>query len=147
VGLSALISAGPGGSYGYAVPINRVRRMAGMLIRDGRAHHPYIGVALRDVRGLDPTERRRWGALPAEGALVSRIWRDAPAARAGLRTGDVITSINNREIPAPSELVEIVSAQEVGARIVVGFVRGGAARSLPLSVADQPPPTTDGAPN
>src|SRR3954468_6350962 len=85
VGLSALISAGPGGSYGYAVPINRVRRMAAMLIRDGHAEHPYIGVALRDVRDLDPVERVRWGErLPARGALVSRIMRDAPAARAGL---------------------------------------------------------------
>ena len=54
VGLSALISAGPGGSYGYAIPINRVRRTAAMLIRDGHAQHPYIGVALRDVRDLDP---------------------------------------------------------------------------------------------
>jgi S1-C subfamily serine protease len=146
VGLSALISAGPGGSYAYAVPINRVRRTAAVLIRDGRAHHPYIGVALRDVRDLDATERHRWGALPPEGALVSRIWRDAPAARAGLRAGDVITSLNNRDIQAPAALAELVSAQEVGARIVVGFVRAGTARSLPVSVAEQPV-DDDAAPN
>jgi putative serine protease PepD len=138
VGLSALISAGPGGSYGYAVPINRVRRMAAMLIRDGHAQHPYIGVALRDVRDLDPVERVRWGErLPARGALVSRIIRDAPAANAGLRAGDVITTINDRDIPAAAELADLVSTQEVGARLMVGFVRRGASRTVPISVADQ----------
>ncbi len=139
VGLSALISAGPGGSYGYAVPINRVRRTAAMLIRDGHAEHPYIGVALRDVRDLDAVERVRWGErLPARGALVSRIMRDAPAARAGLRAGDVITSVNDRDIPAATELADLVATQEVGARLLVGFIRGGALRTVPLSVADHP---------
>jgi S1-C subfamily serine protease len=146
VGLSALISAGPGGSYGYAVPINRVRRMAVTLLRDGRARRPYLGVALRDVRGLDASERRRWGVLPPGGALVSRIWRDTPAARAGLRAGDVITSMNNHEIPAPAELVQFVAAQEIGARVVVSVVRGGSTRSLPLSI-DEQPTDFDSAPN
>ena len=86
-----------------------------MLIRDGHAEHPYIGVALRDVRDLDPVERVRWGErLPARGALVSRIMRDAPAARAGLRAGDVITSINNRDIPAATELAD--SGGDAGGR-------------------------------
>jgi S1-C subfamily serine protease len=112
--------------------------MAAMLIRDGHAQHPYIGVALRDVRDLDPVERVRWGErLPARGALVSRIIRDAPAANAGLRAGDVITTINDRDIPAAAELADLVSTQEVGARLMVGFVRRGASRTVPISVADQ----------
>jgi len=139
IGLAALISAGPGGSYGYAVPINRVRRTAQALVKFGRAPHPYIGVSLRDVRELDSTERSRWGGeLPARGALVSRIWNGAPAARAGLRLGDVITSINNRDVPTPAELAEVISSQEVGAQLVVGFVRSGTPRALPLSVAELP---------
>jgi len=64
--------------------------------------------------------------------------RDAPAARAGLRPGDVITSIDNRDIPSAAELAAIISAQRVGARVVVGVVRSGATLTLPLSVADRP---------
>ncbi len=138
VGLTTAISSGPGGSYGYAVPINRVRRLAVTLIKEGHALHPYIGVGLRDLRDLDAGERRRWGASPVRGALVSRVWRGAPAARAGLRAGDVITSINNREVPTPADLVELISQQEVGAHIVIGFVRNGNDRVVPLSVADLP---------
>jgi S1-C subfamily serine protease len=142
VGLAALISAGPGGSYGYAVPINLVRRTAAALIEGGHMQHPYIGVALRDIRDLDRAEIRRWSmgarALPPRGSLVTRVVRDTPAARAGLRAGDVITSIDNRDIPTAAELVAIISAQPVGARVVVGVVRGGNALTLPLSVADRP---------
>ena len=138
VGLTTAISAGPGGSYGYAVPINRVRRVAVSLIKDGHALHPYIGVGLRDLRDLDAGERRTLGAIPGSGALVSRVWHDAPAGRAGLRRGDVITSINDQEVPTPADLVELISEQEVGARVVIGFIRAGANRTVPLSIADLP---------
>ena len=138
VGLTSAISAGPGGSYGYAVPINRVRRVAVSLIKEGHALHPYIGVGLRDLRDLDAGERRTLGVIPRSGALVSRVWHDAPASRAGLRRGDVITSINDHEVPTPADLVELIGGQEVGARVVIGFVRGGANRTVPLSIADLP---------
>jgi S1-C subfamily serine protease len=69
---------------------------------------------------------------------VSRIWQDAPAARAGLRVGDVITTANDREIPAPAALAALISSQEIGARITLGFVREGTQRLVQLSVADQP---------
>ena len=108
VGLTTAISAGPGGSYGYAIPINRVRRVAVSLIKDGHALHPYIGVGVRDLRDLDAGERRTMGAIPGSGALVSRVWHDAPAGRAGLRRGDVITSVNDQEVPMPADPVELI---------------------------------------
>ena len=140
VGLTTLISAGPGGSYAYAVPINRVRRVAVALIRDGHAEHPYIGVGLRDPRDLQPAELQALGAGPPHGALVSRVWRDTPAGRAGLRRGDVITSVNNRDVPGPADLVELIDEQQVGAQVSIGFVRDGASRTALLLVADLPPP-------
>jgi len=140
VGLAALISEGPGGSYGYAVPINLVRRTATALIEVGHMPHPYIGVALRDVRELEPGERTRWGQIPERGALVSRIWRGAPAARAGLRPGDVITSLNNQDVPAAADVVDFVAGQDIGAHVVVGFVRQGLEKSVPLSLDELPSP-------
>ena len=123
VGLAALISAGPGGSYGYAVPINLVRRTASALIEGGHMPHPYIGVALRDIRDLDRTPSCTAG--PSRLARRSRrgVARDACRARctgggAGLRPGDVITSIDNRDIPTSAELAAIISAQQVGTRLV-----------------------------
>ncbi|HLK91865.1 MAG TPA: trypsin-like peptidase domain-containing protein [Polyangia bacterium] len=140
IGMATAMSAGPGGSYGYAVPINRARRVAVALINDGRLTHPFIGVGLRDLDDLDSGERRRLGVLPARGALVSRVWRGAPAARAGLRPGDVITSVNDDDTPTPSDLVAVIARQEIGARVTVGFVRGGATQAVPVSIGDLPSP-------
>jgi serine protease Do len=98
-------------------------------------------VALRDVRDLDRSERQRWSngkLLPATGALVSRIWRNAPAARAGLRPGDVIVSVNARQVPTPADLADLIATQEVGAQLVLEVVREGALRSIPLSLEEQP---------
>ena len=84
----------------------------------------------------------RWSfgsrSLPPRGSLVTRVMHDAPAARAGLRPGDVITSIDNRDIPTSAELAAIISAQQVGTRVVIGVVRSGSTLTLPLSVADRP---------
>ncbi len=139
IGLTTAMSGGPGGSYGYAIPINRVRRVAAALIKDGKVVRPYIGVGLRDVGDLDRAERRRLGPMPARGAVVSEVRRDAPAAVAGLRPGDVIVSVNNEEIPDPADLAALVARQEVGARLMVEFVRGGQDRVVPLSIGELPP--------
>jgi S1-C subfamily serine protease len=66
------------------------------------------------------------------------VVRGAPAALAGLRAGDVITSIDNRDVPTTAELAAIISAEQVGTRVVVGVVRAGTALVLRLSVADRP---------
>ena len=66
VGLAALISAGPGGSYGYAVPINLVRRTAAALIEGGHMPHPYIGVGLARRARSRSDEIHRWSVVGAQ---------------------------------------------------------------------------------
>jgi S1-C subfamily serine protease len=139
VGLTTAISAGPGGSYGYAIPINRVRRTAVVLLREGHPVHPSIGVGVRDPRELDAEGRRMLGAAP-RGALISQVLPGAPAARAGLRAGDLITSVDDRDVPAPADLVELISQREIGAAVVIGYVRHGDDRVARLSIADLPAP-------
>lgn len=138
VGLTTLMTSGPGGGYGYAVPINQVRRIAQQLVKDGHAGHPFIGVGLRDLGDVPAADRGQLGALPPEGALVSRVGRGTPAARAGLRPGDVITAIDDREVPAPAELVTIIQREPVGARVALSFVRGGRPHKVSVSVEDLP---------
>jgi putative serine protease PepD len=142
VGLTTLISAGPGGGYGYAVPINQVRRIAQAIVQDGHAGHPYIGVGLRELGDLSAADRGRLGALPSAGAVVSRVGRDTPAARAGLRPGDVITAVDDLDVPAPAELVSIIARQPIGARLALGIMRGGRSHRVVVSVDDLPAPGT-----
>src|SRR4029078_10256230 len=94
------------------------------------------------IRDLDRAEIHRWSSgarpLPPRGSLVTRVITDAPAARAGLRPGDVIASVHTRDTPTSAELAAIISGQQVGARVVIGVVRSGSSLNLPLSVADRP---------
>jgi S1-C subfamily serine protease len=143
VGLTTAISAGPGGSYGYAIPINRVRRTAVVLLRDGHPVHPSIGVGVRDPRDLDADGRRMLGSA-LRGALISQVWPGAPAARAGLQAGDLITSVDDRDVPAPADLVKLISEREIGAAVVIGYLRDGDDRVARLSIADLPAPGRSG---
>lgn len=143
VGLTTAISAGPGGSYGYAIPINRVRRTAVVLLRDGHAVHPSIGVGVRDPRDLDAGRRSTLGAAP-HGALVSQVLPGAPAARAGLRAGDLITSVDDRDLSAPGDLVQIISGKDVGAAVTISYLRDGNERVARLWIADLPAPRRAG---
>lgn len=138
VGLTTLISAAPGGGYGYAVPINQVRRVAQQIVTEGHVGHPYIGVGLRDTGDVPAPEGATRAALPVAGALVSRVGRGTPAARAGLRPGDVITAVDDREVPAPAELASIIQREPVGARVALSFVRAGHPHRVVLSVEDLP---------
>ncbi len=111
------------------LPINRVRRVAQMILVRGEARYPYLGVLLIDESA-------------SEGALVSRVVAGAPAARAGLRAGDVITAIDHLETHAADEILERVSDHDVGEHVTIGFVRGGEPRSVQVGLDALPPPAS-----
>jgi serine protease Do len=148
IGMSTLINAGPGGAYGFAVPVNEARRVAQALIAEGRVRYAYLGVALRDMGDLDSGERPGanddgggsggGGAPPLRGAVVSRILDGAPAARAGIEPGDVIVSIDNRDMVAADDVVDYVADRTVGTQVVVGFVRRGSSRVARLRLDELP---------
>ena len=61
VGINTLINAGPGGAYGFAIPINEVRRVSQVLLKDGRVRYPYLGVMVGDRPTWNPPRRQPWG--------------------------------------------------------------------------------------
>ncbi len=131
------------GARGQRLPINRVRRVAQMIIASGEARYPYIGVLLLDADDLDPRERAALGADASwQGAVVSRVLVGAPAARAGLRAGDVIVTIDNLETRAAGEVLDRVSDHDVGERVTIGFVRGGQRCSVQVGVDALPAPAS-----
>jgi S1-C subfamily serine protease len=141
LGLATVISVGPGGSYGFAIPIRQASAVAAALIRGGHLNYPYIGVSVVGLAELprellDQIDRR----IPGEGALVAATKPGGPAAVAGLEPGDVITRIDGRAVSSASDVIGNVSAQKIGAKLAVDFVRGGASRSLDVTVAEYPMP-------
>jgi serine protease Do len=141
VGINTLINTGPGGAYGFAIPVNQVRRVVEGLIKDGRVRYPYLGVLVGDIKDLEPDKRAalaRAGQIPANGALVSDVTAGSPAARVGLRGGDVITSIDGAPIDGAGDVIDFVSTRSIGAKVEVGYFRDGKKAAVAIVLAELP---------
>ena len=150
VGVNTLIQVGAGGAYGFAIPINEVRHVAQGLVKDGRVRYPYLGLMLTDVKDLDDSQRAKLGkALPDVGAFVAELTPGGPAGKAGMRPGDVITEVNERKIAGAGDVVDYVSNQSIGARVLLRYVRDGRPAQTQVALGELPDEdarVADGAP-
>ena len=100
---------------GFAIPINQARKTADQLIRDGKATYPVIGVAV-------DMNYSGGGALIAKSSTA--ILAGGPAAKAGLRAGDLITEIDGIKINTPEELIVEIRTHDVGDEVTITYIRG-----------------------
>ncbi|MFT4041857.1 MAG: trypsin-like peptidase domain-containing protein [Gordonia sp. (in: high G+C Gram-positive bacteria)] len=116
VGINTAIASGAGGSIGlgFAIPISQAIPIAQALIRDGKVNHAQIGVSASSVRN----DR-------VLGALIRNVVDGSPAARAGIREDDVISSFNGRSIESADELTVAVRATKIGQRVPFTYWRDG----------------------
>jgi serine protease Do len=139
VGVNTLIQVGAGGAYGFAIPINEVRHVAQGLVKDGRVRYPYLGLMLTDVKDLDDAQKLKLGkAVPAAGAFVAELTPGGPAGEAGMRPGDVITEVNNQKIAGAGDVVDYVSNQSIGARVLLHYVRDGRSAQTQVALGELP---------
>lgn len=138
VGLATAIHA-EGRGIGFAVPIDEVREVLPDLQEKGRVERGRMGIGFQEVtdelaRALRMPERR--------GALVTEVAPRSPAARAGLRPGDVVTSMNAVRIDHAQELARALGRGKPGEEIAIGYRRDGEERAVGvrLEVARPPPP-------
>jgi len=120
-----------GGSIGlgFAIPINQARIVAAELIRTGHAAHAVIGALLNvDYRGTGAQ------ILTSRARHARAITPGGPAARAGLRPGDVITSFGGQPIASGDVLLDAIRSRQPGTRVSVRFSRNGSARTVMLTL-------------
>jgi len=139
VGINTLINTGPGGAYGFAIPINQVRHVANALMREGRVRYAYLGVLVGDLDAPAPDG----STLPRpagvdHGALVSQATPGGPAARAGVRAGDVITELDGRKMEGAGDVIDYVSTRPIGSQVKVDLVRDGHRQSVPVVLGELP---------
>lgn len=139
VGINSLIRVGAGGAYGFAVPIDEAYRVAQVLLKDGRIRYPFLGVNLRDVSRLqEDTKRALGGKVPDKGAIVVEVTPASPAARVGLRPGDVIVKMGNRQVGDSSEVVDFVSNHRIGDTVSITAFRGSDTKTFNTQLAEAP---------
>jgi serine protease Do len=121
-------SSGSFSGMGFAIPAQIVQPTVETLIRDGKVTHAYIGIQIADVT---PDNAKFFHMNKAEGALISQVEPDAPGAKAGLRTGDVITELDGKPVTDAGQLQMTVGQKRPGETIHLLVVRD----SKPTSVA------------
>src|SRR5258708_1558346 len=121
-------SSGSFSGMGFAIPAQIVQPTVDTLIRDGKVTHAFIGIQIADVT---PDNAKFFQMHKAEGALVSDVQPDAPGAKAGLRTGDVITEIDGKPVTDAGQLQMIVGQKRPGETIHLLVMRD----SKPTNIA------------
>jgi putative serine protease PepD len=101
---------------GFAIPINQARKTADQLIKNGKATYPVLGVSI-DMN------------FDGDGALISTLDNSVlpggPAAKAGLKAGDVIIKFDERTITSAEELIVAIRAKSVGDKVELTYTRNG----------------------
>jgi serine protease Do len=135
VGVNSSIYTPSGGSVGlgFAIPINRARRVAEDLLAHGTVRRPWVGVVLRTPEAsANPRE------LLAAGVVVRAAVPGSPAARAGLQPGDVLTRAGTRPLRNPFDWEAALLDLRPGESVPVRVRRGGRELDATLQVADLP---------
>jgi serine protease Do len=108
--------------YSFAVPVNLFKVVATDLIKYGSVRRGYIGVQIKDV---DQTLADAVGLKEAKGVLVDKLVKDGAGERAGLKEGDVILSIDGKEVNAANELQATVASHHPGDQVTLRIYRDG----------------------
>jgi serine protease Do len=115
----------PSGAFsgmGFAIPTQIVKPTVDTLIRDGKVVHGYMGIGISDVT---PENAKFFHLNDANGAVVTQVESDSPAAKAGLKIGDVITELDGKKVADAGELQVEVSQKRPGMTIQLGVIRDG----------------------
>ena len=140
VGINTMIYGPTGGfqGIGFAIPANAARRVMDLLIKDGQVTRGSIGsMALRQITAAQARENSLGDRA---GMFVVRLSQTAPAARAGLRAGDVIVGFNGKAVDEQSELARAVADAAVGSVAKLEVMRGGKPVTLDVTVGRLVPP-------
>ncbi len=134
---TAIISQAQG--IGFAVAANRIKRAVTDILEYGRVVRPWVGVSMAD---LTPEIATQLGVTPAdrEGVVLANVRSGEPAAKAGMRMGDVITEANGRQIKNSEDLRAVIQGLKPGAQLTLLGYRGNQEMTWTLSVGEMPPP-------
>ncbi|MGB0032731.1 MAG: Do family serine endopeptidase [Candidatus Sulfotelmatobacter sp.] len=118
---------------GFAIPTQIVRPTVEALIRDGKVHHGYMGIGISDVT---PENAKFFHIDNNEGAIITQVEPDSPAAKAGLKVGDVITELDGQKVSDASQLQIEVGQKDPGSSIKLEVLRDGRNVNVPVTLEE-----------
>jgi len=139
LGINTAIYSRSGGSLGigFAIPVSTARSVLESIITTGSVTRGWIGVEPQDVT---PEIAESFGLEQKSGAIVAGVLKSGPADRAGIKPGDILTSVNNQEITDTTRLLNVIAQIKPGTSAKVHLVRKGHQIDLDVTIGKRPPP-------
>lgn len=137
VGVNSQILSPSGGSIGigFAIPSNMARMVMDQLVKTGKVRRGMIGVT---IQSITPDLAASLNLPAARGALVSAVSPGGPGEKAGIKSGDVITAVNQQLIIDSNGLRNLVASTAPGTQVSVALLRDGAEQKVTVTLAELP---------
>jgi serine protease Do/serine protease DegQ len=144
IGINSAILSRSGGNMGigFAIPVNMVKGSMDQLIKYGEVKRGVLGVQLYNVT---PDIAKEFGLSETSGALVGGVAQGSAAERAGIKTGDIITTLNGANMRNSGELRNAIGLLHVGDKVEIGLLRDGKPRKVTAQIAERGDAETAGA--
>jgi Do/DeqQ family serine protease len=136
VGINSAILSRTGGNIGigFAIPVNMVKGVMDQLIKYGQVKRGVLGV---NIYNVTPDIAKEFGLTESSGALVAGVVQGSAAEHAGVKTGDIITSINGVTMKDASELRNTIGMLRIGDKVEIGLLRDGKSRKVTALIAER----------
>lgn len=137
IGLNTAILSRSGGfqGIGFAIPSNLARHVINSLVTTGRVVRGYLGVTIQDI---NPDLADQFQLKSDSGAMVADVKPGNPAAKAGLKSGDVILEYEGKPVKDTQQLKFAVAATEPGKKVKIGYLRDGKSETATVTIAELP---------
>ncbi len=140
IGVNSAIASPTGyySGYSYAIPVNIVKKVVDDLIRFGSVQRGYLGVSFLNASDLTEDDKKKAGIpVNAEGIYVSDVPTDGGAYEAGIRKGDVLKKVDNKEVATGAEMQGLISRFKPGDKIPVTYVRNGKESTVTVTLKNK----------
>jgi serine protease Do len=137
IGINTAIVGNSGGSQGigFAVPINMARHDMDEIISHGKVERGYLGILPQD---LTPSLAKAFGTSQTGGALIGEVTPNSPAARAGLKQGDIILAVNGQPVTDANQLRLKVGMLDPNTNVTLKVLREGRAQDFAVTLGEFP---------
>jgi serine protease Do len=139
IGINSAIKSRSGGfqGVGMAIASNLAKHIETQLLKNGVVHRGYLGVGIDEVDNEDLATHL--GVKTGHGVIVTQVFADGPAGKAGLKEGDVITALGGKPVKDMRSLQGVVAELPKGEPVELAVVHDGKPETLSVTIAEQPP--------
>ncbi len=140
IGINSQILSTSGGNIGigFAIPSNMARNVMDQLIKTGKVHRGQLGVG---IQPMTPELAQQFGLSETRGVLVNTVAENGPAAKAGIRRGDVIVAFNGKAVTDGNTLRNQIASTQPNTQVKLTVVRDKREQEIPVTLGEYQPQT------